>query len=856
MDDGSDDYLFDEIVLDDQTLAVLDSEEQKFLSQAAPPPPKRQKTDNGWRAVPPQGRATVVDDMDDLPEVSVHGDGSYALRGAPKAANRDNTVPPVRKAPPAPRVPQERVLDPPPVPRAAAQPRQDSSSRPRGAFPHTTNNARAPAVQPPPRPPPPEIPHVQSQELLRQMEELRLQNIKYQADLKEANDAKFLKQGEVANLRRNIEKAAQDHAAQIEKLKLAKEEADAKQAAMQKEMKAEMERLKTQYIFKQHELESSARKVPMSARSRRIGREPSTPLPVSSQMRGWNQNGRLVEQTPVRARPVKESPQALRRTPEKSKKLAKLPGFQNSFVDATPVRPSKGKEIFSQAKAKEVFPRASLGREISPPTSPTPLRQEPEDVRMADASFGDVLAGLEPMDLDKSPANEFIPLEEFVEVEPFNWKAELTRLILTHTFASNPSPTFKTLLGLDLPGSAEQYSGAGTRILELVASTAKWSDYEATLPGVCQYLTVMVGLLNTEAVILPLAALLNLLSCLSCSLPTFTSSLLAPAQDADGANLLLILCAIIRTHLEPTKQTQDASALGNETVGLLEALCWGVKDDLVCRLSVLCTSTDVLLILLDTAQPSWLLARTTRLLVFLATYPGLSRDLLSRAEDASAAKEEKAKESARLPHIERPVLVFDRQVAEGSPEAPGQSVDMKAHILTFFGILSVAHAGRPRAPRRISNPHPLRGGLPHPAVDTHLGRRRVLHRAARHDHQVINPIHLAVPFATPFSSFIIYRSIRTLNQTLFLLHHLVFGAEPNVNLRLRLHHAPHRAFSGISHMFIVTFGRLSYADPPETFLDLVVDGPEGDSIWAAYQTDTANDSDTDEEDMEARLLGD
>jgi hypothetical protein len=42
----------------------------------------------------------------------------------------------------------------------------------------------------------------------------------------------------------------------------------------------------------------------------------------------------------------------------------------------------------------------------------------------------------------------------------------------------------------------------------------------------------------------------------------------------------------------------------------------------------------------------------------------------------------------------------------------------------------------------------------------------------------------------------------------------------------------------------------------QDLLDLVVDGPEGDSIWAAYQTDTANDSDTDEEDMEARLLGD
>jgi len=40
-------------------------------------------------------------------------------------------------------------------------------------------------------------------------------------------------------------------------------------------------------------------------------------------------------------------------------------------------------------------------------------------------------------------------------------------------------------------------------------------------------------------------------------------------------------------------------------------------------------------------------------------------------------------------------------------------------------------------------------------------------------------------------------------------------------------------------------------------LDLVVDGPEGDSIWAAYQVDTENNSDTDEEmeeeDMEAIL---
>lgn len=38
-------------------------------------------------------------------------------------------------------------------------------------------------------------------------------------------------------------------------------------------------------------------------------------------------------------------------------------------------------------------------------------------------------------------------------------------------------------------------------------------------------------------------------------------------------------------------------------------------------------------------------------------------------------------------------------------------------------------------------------------------------------------------------------------------------------------------------------------------LDLVVDGPEGDSVWAAYQAEADQDSLTDEDEMEARLIG-
>lgn len=37
-------------------------------------------------------------------------------------------------------------------------------------------------------------------------------------------------------------------------------------------------------------------------------------------------------------------------------------------------------------------------------------------------------------------------------------------------------------------------------------------------------------------------------------------------------------------------------------------------------------------------------------------------------------------------------------------------------------------------------------------------------------------------------------------------------------------------------------------------LDLVVEGPEGDSVYAAYQSDPDEGSITDDEEIEARLL--
>jgi hypothetical protein len=133
------------------------------------------------------------------------------------------------------------------------------------------------------------------------------------------------------------------------------------------------------------------------------------------------------------------------------------------------------------------------------------------------------------------------------------------------------------------------------------------------------------------------------------------------------------------------------------------------------------------------------------------------------------------------------------------------------------------------------------------------------------------------------------RVMTSLTDTLFLLHHLVMQAtdsSASFDLRGCLHQAPHRPFNGIAHIFTVTFARLSYADPPaclegmeadvevlsgtsflllskvaivthlvwvemaRDLLDLVVDGPESESVWNAFQDDPE-----DPEEMEEEFLG-
>jgi hypothetical protein len=96
--DGSDDYFTDDIVFDEETLAVLEHEEQKYRTQtvvSSLPPTKRQRTETGWS--PGIGNASgSQDDIEDLPEISIRDDGFYNvnLASSETPSRRLGAVPP------------------------------------------------------------------------------------------------------------------------------------------------------------------------------------------------------------------------------------------------------------------------------------------------------------------------------------------------------------------------------------------------------------------------------------------------------------------------------------------------------------------------------------------------------------------------------------------------------------------------------------------------------------------------------------------------------------------------------------------------------------------------------------------
>src|SRR5579863_772315 len=99
---------------------------------------------------------------------------------------------------------------------------------------------------------------------------------------------------------------------------------------------------------------------------------------------------------------------------------------------------------------------------------------------------------------------------------------------------------------------------------------------------------------------------------------------------------------------------------------------------------------------------------------------------------------------------------------------------------------------------------------------------------------------------------------------MLLLHYVIFRTPKGpASLRSRLQAAPPRHFNGIGHQFVVALGRLSFAEPPDEVsvsdrvlleqladpardvMDLVVAGPESESVWSLFQEEDGRSEERD-----------
>ncbi|RPD73712.1 hypothetical protein L226DRAFT_535983 [Lentinus tigrinus ALCF2SS1-7] len=1004
--DGSDDYFGDDdFVLDETTLAVLDREEQKWqqqqtqttaarprrpVSQEAPEPlPKRRKTSHETtpEGLIPQLRAVNVgnDYDEDLPDISIIGDGSYNLPAAQRAslaaqvrrgqsnyASTSNRHPPPRPRAPAPAPPQRRTSSESGSVASASQatgsrppqrnrmPRQHSTlssvqaalanfvppaaSSPRGppsrgspvpgpsrvtpttavrpavrtppaavaqrvtrdaspsvpvapgrrqsvamAGPPRQHRASPPSIRPP-QPPPPQPPLSQGQsernlrievETLRaQVEDLMKAQKKATSDLEEALNVRYAKEGEVSILRKSIEKAAKDHVAEVARIKTAKEEAEAMQVQIRKEMREELERVKTQYLFKQHELETSARKTPWSNKIRRTE-------PVSSTQRRQTVEDQQPLQTPSRPSAAAASPKRQHRkkvihVPESPPKIpAKLRGFFNAF-DVAPSQPQFDLSQVAQSTqaGKKGKGRASVSYDenvdlfFNPPSTSSELQhQEPpsqpsssnvrHDVSMRevevesqpqssppDSSVGAVVAsetqdekkGEKGKKEDKKKEPEPQP-QPFEPAEPILTpdSREVQRIIIMHRHGTVEPSTLQRFIDHALPSTAspkhvQAYSAHIAQLLDDVGAFSP--DVERVLRDVTTTLCSIGRILCDTKCLSLLAALVDILKALAFLIIPYVPTLLAPStpESSDSPpEILEFLTTLVRSLLNPKmyEKGEDRSALLAACLGLFEAISWYTPSELMLRLTYFVRAPQVLNVLADPKHPIWATRQFVRTLALLATYRDFYKYLIKLETSDDVEEENAGIESGRMVYLEQlSMMLVTRDKPEHNP--------LRESIIRFLWALIVHDDPTTRAI----------------LVQSDLIVPAVIHFA----HHITDPLYeedeefMESPERVTWNIDMIWLVVpllgRILQDTDFdQIRHKLVNLEQDEKKKTK-------TFPGLFHMFTVALGRVGYSPLParlseenatklenlhksaQNTLEFVVDGPEMELIYEAFQTQT------------------
>ncbi|KAI0328403.1 hypothetical protein GY45DRAFT_1255085 [Cubamyces sp. BRFM 1775] len=835
------------------------------------------------------------------------------------------SAPPQRSASPSVTLSQSRpsgfvspqgshVSRPPALPQP--QPTAGPSTR-RQSVPNAARAAvQAPSVQPRlPQPPPPS--QGQSERSIRleldalraQLEDLlRAQEEKNKA-LREAQNARYAKEGEVSILRKNMEKTAKEHAAEIARFKAAKEQAEAYQAQLRKEIAEERERLRTQFIFKQHELETSLRKSPWASRiSKTNNQGPPSPIFSASQRRFGAASGQAGTstspfQTPSRRRInnlFPESPGTRHRSrlvddqPADNPlpaKAAKLPGFHNAF-EPSPLKSSlqfsqlsqstqvrdkgKGKARaepsfdFQTPAPEDVFFNPGPGvygtqARMSPPSSPPeqmgelPAPNEPtqkaRQQQPPGPGDGAGRAGSPEADDVEMKVDDQPPREPAEPLQVPDWTKELHRIVLTHRHRDCKQPTLQIVMNHTVPLSssferAEEYSSLSASLLEILGTaTLKITNTDDVIHSVQQTLSAMGRILCGVGSIAPLAALLDLMKIIALFIPAFVTLALAPIDELGGSDappdILLLLCETVRDHLTPSNGTLDERRSALAT-------------EVLSLLETICWNTPPEL--------------ASRLSVFV-----LKAGVLSTLVNAS-----------------QPTWLLQRTMRALTLLASYHS--LWKHFLSFPLPETPADDSAPKDFTRIPHIEQLASLLIGPARDgpecrplreavlNFVGTLAVAHSDALaillRSHTLLPSLvaflnNITAPLWEEDEDFVrdtelIDWTVQVTTRTLMLLHHLRMNADSSrISFRQKLMLPPRRFSNALWHMFTVTLGRISYACPPawagpengvlldqicdvaREVLDVDTDGPELEWIWNAFHiSEKGEDQPTQFEDEE------
>ncbi|KAG8950899.1 hypothetical protein FRC03_012696 [Tulasnella sp. 419] len=823
--DDIDDFFDDDF--DAALISEIDAIEQRHIAATQaiksqtpapePAPPPVASSSSKWMKMPstkrskpsfhsarqvPQTLPSQRDDLYDDPlEISIADDGSYAIvpgtieparRFLPATFNVNGSISAASSSRPNP------SFAPPPQQFTSSRSTFSGKSKPQQANGHPTFVQSQGDSRPGPST---SMQGVNMEQLQAQLLALQQETEGLRRSLKQVEDEKLMKEGEVNNVRRKMEKEYENHLKAIERLKKENEEAVRKAGKVSTDFQNEIEALRTQLSFKKQEELSRTMFGSVSRSANRVAQSQSfsnqTPLD-----RG--RGSRTTLWTPKKT-PGKTSLPSRPTTP-----IAPLPtqprpqfsSFHNSFTKES--SPVKKRDIKGKGKEAVLTPTAVSvnGSPINPQMELRP--QTPDEEIM-----------LVPQLITENNAEDYMDINE--PMWRLDKRSELQVVIFNHTYPDHkecsmlePQFTLQVLLSTTLSPEApnelkKSLTQSCANIISAFGTQFEGYNWQDLLESVIESFLTCALVLHQAKEFLVLSQLFDLFTCILYAIPDSARVFLLHESHVlsirrRSPTLVTMLCHIIQTEYvpppipvkEPRTRPPDWERprydLVHATLDVIEALCWMTDTTDSRRLVPIVATPKCYLNLVDPGQPVWVIDKALRILTTMSFHPVLIRTLMGGNADEGIVVD-----SARTPVLSSlsALLISPVKWATG-PEYWG----LVRSIVAFWTSTIDTYDE---------------------AVPTLISTQGVVSSLIVRLLWLSNLIWEEVEDIVEASTEEHYLLINTICPALQLLWFLVKPNDPRFNLLRMIQQAASKDqqnFNGLHHLFTVGIGRLSYSEPP------------------------------------------